>query len=44
RHRKCRAIAITQLLVALKQTAVDEDAMSIRFEEVPRSGYGSGGA
>lgn len=34
RHRKRRAIAITQLLVALKETAIDEDAVSIRFEEV----------
>ena len=44
RHRECRAIAITQLLVALKETAIDEDAVSLAFNQIPRSSYGSGGA
>src|SRR5688572_7780055 len=35
RHRKCRAIAIAQLLVSLKEAAIDEDTASIRFEQVP---------
>ena len=37
RHRECRAIAIAQLFVALKETAIDENAVSIRFKQVPRS-------
>ena len=44
RYRKRRAIAIAKLLVALKETAVDEDAVPVRFEQVARSGDRAGGA
>ena len=39
-----RPVAQAQLLVALEQTAIDEDALSVGFEQIFRSGDGSDGA
>ena len=39
--RKRRPVAQTQLLEALKQAAIDQDAMLVRFDQIFRARYGA---
>ena len=43
-NRKGSTVALAQLLVALEETAIDQDSLSSRFDQVARARDRAGGA